>query len=183
MENPWKTLGSREVYRNPWLTLREDQVIRPDGQEGIYGVIDTRIATGVCALTPKRELYLVGQYRYPTQCYSWEIVEGGSDPGEDYLDTMKRELREEAGLLAARWTPLGHEIHISNCISSEMCYIYLAEDLTVTDAEPEATEVLQLRKAPLAECLAMVDRGEIVDAVSILGIVLLDRHLRSRSAG
>lgn len=180
MENPWKTLGSREIYRNPWLSLREDRVIRPDGVEGIYGVIDTRIATGVCALTPDRELYLVGQYRYPTQCYSWEIVEGGSDPGEHYLDAMKRELREEAGLVAARWTPLGHEIHLSNCISSEIGYIYLAEELTEVEAEPEGTEVLEIRKLPFEECVAMIDRGEIVDAVSVLGILLLERHLRTQ---
>lgn len=178
MENPWKTLGTREVYRNPWLTLREDRVIRPDGHEGIYGVIDTRIATGVCALTPERELYLIGQYRYPTKCYSWEIVEGGTDPGEDCMDAMKRELREEAGLVAGRWTPLGHEIHLSNCISSEIGYIYLAEELTEVGAEPEGTEVLEVRKVPFEECLAMVDRGEIVDAVSVLGILLLERYLR-----
>ncbi len=179
MENPWKTLGTREIYRNPWMTLREDRVIRPDGHEGIYGVIETRVATGVCALTPGRELVLIGQYRYPTQCYSWEIVEGGSDPGEDYRDAMKRELREEAGLLAARWTPLGHEIHISNCISAEVGHIYLAEELTETEAEPEGTEVLQVRRVPFDECLRMIDRGEIVDAVSILGILLLDRYLRA----
>lgn len=179
MKNPWKTIASREVYRNPWLRLREDRVVRPDGQEGIYGVVETRIATGVCAVTPERELYLVGQYRYPTQCYSWEIVEGGTDPGEAPLDAMKRELREEAGLVAARWTPLGHEIHLSNCISAEVGFIYLAEDLTECAAEPDGTEILEIRKAPMAECLTMIDRGDIVDAVSILGILLLDRRMRA----
>ena len=106
-ENPWKRIESRTVYTNPWLTLREDRVIRPDGKSGIYTVVETRIATGVVALTPDEEIYLIGQYRYPTEEYSWEIVEGGSDPGEDPLDTAKRELREEAGLVAAQWAAPG----------------------------------------------------------------------------
>ncbi len=83
--NPWKNLGARLVYENQWLTLREDRVIRPDGQEGICSLIDTRIGTAAIALTPSREAYLVGQYRYPTDAYSWKLIEGGADPGETPL--------------------------------------------------------------------------------------------------
>ena len=177
-ENPWKTRDSRVVYSNPWMTIREDRVIRPDGADGIYGVMETRIATGVVALTPEKDVYLVGQYRYPTECYSWEIVEGGTDPGEMPLATAKRELKEEAGIVAERWSQLGGEIHLSNCISSEIGYLYLAQGLTETEPEPDGTEVLQIRKVPLAECLAMVDRGEIQDAMTIMGLLRLDRDLR-----
>ena len=106
-ENPWKTLESRLVYSNPWISVREDQVIRPDGQNGIYSVVETRIATGVVALTPERDVYLVGQYRYPTEMYSWEIIQGGADEDEEPLAACKRELQEEAGLIAKDWTPLG----------------------------------------------------------------------------
>lgn len=179
-ENPWVVLGTREVYRNPWIRVREDRVIRPDGQEGIYGVVETRVATGVVALTPELEVYLVGQYRYPLQAYSWEIIEGGADEGETPLEAMKRELREEAGLVAARWTPLGDEVHLTNCHSSEVGYFYVAEDLTEVEAEPDGTEVLQIRKVPFAECVAMVDRGEIKDAMSIIGILRAERWLRKR---
>ena len=160
------------------MTIREDRVIRPDGADGIYGVMETRIATGVVALTPEKDVYLVGQYRYPTECYSWEIVEGGTDPGEMPLATAKRELKEEAGIVAERWSQLGGEIHLSNCISSEIGYLYLAQGLTETEPEPDGTEVLQIRKVPLAECLAMVDRGEIQDAMTIMGLLRLDRDLR-----
>ena len=176
--NPWKKLGSRVVYENPWLTLREDKVIRPDGEEGIYSVVDTRIATAVAALTPEREVYLVGQYRYPTDMYSWELIEGGTDPGEEPLAAIQRELKEEAGLVAKAWRQLGEEVHLSNCISSETGYFFVAEDLTQTEAEPEATEVLQISRVPFEECLRMVDEGVIKDAMSIMGLMRLDREWR-----
>lgn len=181
-QNPWKTLGSREIYANPWLALREDQVIRPDGKQGIYGVITTRIATGVVALSRDQQVYLVGQYRYPTQRYSWEIVEGGSDPGEDALTTARRELQEEAGLLARTWTPLGGEIHLSNCISAERGFLFLAEDLEWTTASPDGTEVLEVIQKPLGDCLAMVHSGEITDALTILGLLLTERVLDRRGS-
>jgi 8-oxo-dGTP pyrophosphatase MutT (NUDIX family) len=183
--NPWTKTGTREVYRNPWMTLVEDRVIHPDGSEGIYAYYRTRIATGVVAMTPAREVYLVGQFRYPTEMYSWEIVEGGTEPGEEPLAAIQRELREEAGLVARRWTPLGGEFHLSNCISSEIGFVYLAEDLEDVEPEPEATEVLQVRRVPLEEALAMVDRNEIVDAVSQVALLRLDRMLRTnrRSRG
>ena len=176
-QNPWKTISSRKVYSNPWMSVREDQVIRPDGQNGIYGVIDTRIATGVVALTPEHEVYLVGQYRYPTDVYSWEIVQGGADENEDPLTACKRELQEEAGLIAETWTPIGGEIHLSNCISSEKGYLFVAEGLSETEASPDGTEVLQLKKLPLREAVRMAVSGEIVDAVSIIGILLAEKWL------
>ncbi len=178
--NPWKTVSTKTVYSNPWITVREDQVIRPDGNPGIYGVVETRIATGVIALTPQNEVFLVGQYRYPTEVYSWEIIEGGADLGEPPMEAAKRELREEAGVVAGEWEQLGDEVHLSNCFSSERAFFYLARGLTETEREPEGTEVLQVRTVPLAECLAMVDRGEIKDAMSVIALLRLDRQLRTQ---
>lgn len=179
-DNPWTTCGSRIVYRNPWITVREDEVIRPDGEKGIYGVVDTRVATGIIALTPEREVYLVGQFRYPTNVYSWEIIEGGTDQDEPPLRAAQRELREEAGLIAEHWRPLGGEIHVSNCFSSEVGFVYIAEGLTETSSEPDGTEVLQIRKMPFRECLELVDNGTIMDALSIVGILRAERYLRGR---
>lgn len=167
------------VYENPFMKIREDRVIRPDGKEGLYGVVDTRYATGVVALTESQEIFLVGQYRYPTDMYSWEIIEGGSDPGESPLEAIKRELVEEAGLTAERWTQLGPEFHLSNCITSERAYVFLAENLKDVGAAPEGTEVLQLKKVPFAEALEMVRTGEIVDALSIVGIYRAESYLRT----
>jgi 8-oxo-dGTP pyrophosphatase MutT (NUDIX family) len=176
-ENPWKCLSSRTVYTNPWMTVREDQVVRPDGKPGIYGVVQTRIATGVVALTPAQEVVLVGQYRYPTKMYSWEIIQGGTDADEDPMHACRRELQEEAGLIAKSWYALSGEIHLSNCISSEIGFIYLAEDLTETAASPDGTEVLRIRRVPLRDAVRMALSGEIVDAVSVLGVLLAERWL------
>ncbi len=169
-ENPWKTLSSRLIYQNPWIQLREDKVIRPDGLDGIYSVVDTRIAVGIVAVTPQNEIYLVGQWRYPLNAYSWEIIEGGSDSGEDPSATAHRELREEAGLIAGKLEIFGPDVHLSNCFTSERAVFYLAQDLKLTEAEPEGTEVLEVRKVKFEEVFTMVERGEITDAMSVIAI-------------
>lgn len=183
MSNPWTTLSSKVVYENAWIRVREDQVLRPDGNPGIYGVVETRLATGVVALTPEEEIYLVGQHRYPFDQYSWEIIEGGSDDEESALDAAVRELREEAGLEAEHWEPLGPEIHLTNCHSNERGYLFLATGLREVGANPDGTEELALRKMPLAEALAMVDSGEITDAMTIMALLRLDRARRTQSTG
>lgn len=178
--NPWKTLNTRVVYENDWIRVREDQVLRPDGKEGIYSVVETRVAVGVVPLTSDGEVVLVGQYRYPMNEYSWEIIEGGSDGDETPLETAKRELKEEAGLVAHTWTRLGEDIHLSNCHSSEIGVLYLAEDLEETVATPEGTEVLQNRRLPFAEVYEMVENGGVKDSLSLLGIYRSARVLNER---
>lgn len=177
-DNPWKRLGSRIVYSNPWITLREDEVINPNGGKGVYGVLEARVATGIVALTPELDIYLVGQYRYPTGMYSWEIIEGGTEPGEDPLIAAKRELQEEAGLIASSWKRLGGEVHLSNCFSAERAFLYLATDLKEVESTPDETEILQVRRVSFTEALNMLDSGEIVDAMSIMGILRAERMFR-----
>jgi 8-oxo-dGTP pyrophosphatase MutT (NUDIX family) len=176
-ENPWKTLGTKLIYTNPWITVREDQVIRPDGGHGIYGVVETRIATGIVALTPQEEVYMIGQYRYPVKEYSWEIVEGGADNGEAPEDAAKRELKEEAGLVAKEFFQLGPEVHLSNCFSAERAVFFMARGLTEVEKAPEGTEVLQVKKVPFTECLSMVRSGQIKDAMSIIAILRSAHYL------
>ena len=173
--NPWKKLGSRVVYETPWMTIHEDRVVQPDGREGTYSYMETRVATGVVALTPDREVYLVGQYRYPMDAYAWEIIEGGGEAGEDPLETAMRELREEAGLIARDWRPLGGELHLNNLLTTERGYLFLAQDLTDVEVEPDANEKLQLRKIPLAEAIQLVDDGGIQDALSIVALLRTER--------
>ena len=176
--NPWKTISTRHIYKNAWIQVREDQVLRPDGSPGIYGVLESKVATGVVALTERNEVYLVGQYRYPTKHYSWEIIEGGAEPGEAPLSAVKRELREEAGLEARSWEELGGEIHLSNCFSAEVAHLYIARDLTVVPPQPDVTEILEVRCLPFAEAMKMVDSGEIKDAMSIIGLLRAARVLK-----
>lgn len=175
--NPWKTVATKCVYENPWIRVREDQVIRPDGKPGIYGVIEAKVAVGVMAVTADWELYLVGQYRYPTKCYSWEIIEGGAEHGEDPLLAGQRELREEAGILAFQWEMLGPEVQLSNCFTAEVGKIYLAQEFQFVDQDPEGTEVLQIQKVSFRRALEMVDNGEITDSLSVIGILRLYRRL------
>ena len=178
--NPWTTLSSREVYANPWITVREDRVVRPDGSPGIYGVVSAKIAAGVVALTAADEVVLVGQYRYPLERYSWEIVEGGTDHGETSLQAVQRELREEAGYAAADWERLGGDVHLSNSFSDEVAHLYVARELTPVPRDPDPTEVLAVRHVPFDEALAMVEDGEITDAMSVLALFTLARR---RDAG
>ncbi len=177
--NPWKTLSTKHIYTNEWITVREDQVIRPNGTEGIYGVVETRSACAVVALTPEQEIYLVGQFRYTTDTYSWEVIAGGGEKDEAPIVTAKRELEEEAGIVATRWDTLSENIQMSNCYTSEIGHIFLARDLTISAANPDDTEDLALKKIPLSEALAQIDSGEITDAFSMIAIYQTQRWLQA----
>lgn len=176
-QNPWKTLSTKLIYQNPWIKVREDAVIAPDGSNSIYSVVEPKIAVGVLAINEVNEVYMVGQYRYPINQYSWEIIEGGAELGEDPLDCAKRELKEEAGLIANKWQPLSKKIHLSNCFTSEVGYLFLAQNLEIGNNCPDSTEVLQLKKIPFEEVLRLIDLGEISDALTIMAIHLYKNNL------
>ncbi len=168
--NPWTRLSRRTAYENPWITVYHDEVLRPDGRPGVYGVVHFRNrAVGVVALDERDRVLLVGQYRYTLSVYSWEIPEGGAPDGEDPLEAARRELREETGYTAERWELL-LRAHLSNSVSDEEAFCYLATDLRAGKASPEGTERLQVRWLPLREALALAARGEITDALSLLGL-------------
>ena len=177
--NPWTTVKARTVYENPWIKVREDAVIRPDGSPGIYGVVSFQnIAVGVLAV--KNDLiYLVGQYRYPLQRYSWEIPEGGCPKSERPLAAAQRELQEETGLVARIWKYMGKS-HLSNSVSDELAIWYLAEELSQGADNPEETEQLQIRSVSVDEAVRMVHNGEISDAISMMAIL---QFALARSSG
>jgi 8-oxo-dGTP pyrophosphatase MutT (NUDIX family) len=182
LANPWRTLASREVYTNPWITVREDEVLRPDGSPGIYGVVSTALAVGVLALTDDEHVVLVGQWRYTLDEYSWELVEGGAHDGEDGLAAARRELREEAGYEAAHWERLGGDLAVSNSVTDERAELWVARGLTPVPADPDPTEALQVRHVPVDEAVAMVARGELTDVLTVVGLLTFDR-LRSVNGG
>lgn len=150
--------------------------MRPDGSPGIYGVVDMKKAAGVLAVHDDQKVVLVGQYRYTTQCYSWEIIAGGTEDSEEPLTAARRELREEAGLIASDWTTLGSEIHLSNCVTSERAYLFLARGLSRTESAPEPTEILRIAEVPLAQAMEMIGRGEIWDAMTIIALQTYAQH-------
>jgi 8-oxo-dGTP pyrophosphatase MutT (NUDIX family) len=169
--NPWTTLSNRTAYDNPWISISHREVLNPAGGSGIYGVVHFKnTAIGIVPLDSDLNTWLVGQYRYTLEQYSWEIPEGGGRKGEDPLEEAKRELKEETGIMAGLWTPL-LELHTSNSVTDEYGVAYLAQDLSFGASEPEETEALQIRKIPLAEAVEMVMQGEITDSLSMISLL------------
>lgn len=170
-ENPWKITSEKTIYNNPWINVTEYQVINPSGNPGIYGKVHFKnLAIGVIPLDEELNTYLVGQYRFALDQYSWEMPEGGSPEGTDPLESAKRELLEETGLKASQWVEI-QRMHLSNSVSDELCIIYLARDLTQFEAEPEDTEQLIVNKVPFAEVYRMVCSGEITDSVTVAAVL------------
>jgi len=169
-KNPWTVVSTKNVYDNRWISVREDAVIQPDGERGIYGVVHFKnIAIGVLAIEDGF-VYLVGQYRYPLGRYSWEIPEGGCAEGEDPLEAARRELEEETGLRAKNWRKLG-EAYLSNSVSDELAIWYVATGLAQGEHRPEGTEQLEIRRLPFDDAFRMVMSGVITDAISQLAIM------------
>ncbi|NEU10409.1 NUDIX hydrolase [Flavihumibacter sp. R14] len=172
-ENPWQVISSREVYNNPWINLTEHQVINPGGGKGIYGMVHFKnLAIGIVVLDEQHHTWLVGQYRFALDEYSWEIPAGGGSLDSDPLETAKRELLEETGISANHWTEI-QRMHLSNSVSDELAIIYLARELTFGSAAPEETEQLQVKKLPLDEAYGMVTAGRITDSLSVAGLLKL----------
>lgn len=176
-QNPWTTISGALKYENRWIAVTEYQVINPAGGRGIYGKIHFKNrGIGIIPVDDEGNTWLVGQYRYTLNEFHWEIPEGGGLLNEDPLEAAKRELKEETGLTAKRWTPL-LRMNPSNSVSDEECVIYVAEGLQPGESALEETEAdLKVRKLPLLEAIEMVVRGEITDSMSVMGLLMLARN-------
>ena len=179
-DNPWKTKSSAIEYENAWIKVTEHKVLNAVGNDGIYGVVHFKnIAVGIIPLDQNNNTWLVGQYRYPLNQYSWEICEGGGKHGIDPILSAKRELLEELGIKASNWNKL-LDMHLSNSVSDEVGIIYVAKDLEYFEPEPEEEEVLTLKKVSINDAYNMVMEGSITDSLSVAGIlkvkILIDNN-------
>jgi len=169
--NPWTIVDYSSVYNNSWIELTEYNVINPNNGIGIYGRVHFKnIAIAILVLDKKYNTWLVGQYRFPLNKYSWEIIEGGGDLNTNPIESAKRELKEETGIVAKNWTTI-LEMDLSNSVTDERSISFVAKDLSFEDAEPEETEQLQIKKIPFSELYKMVMNGDIRDSLTVATVL------------
>lgn len=168
---PWTVESETAVYDNPWITVTDCKVVRPDGAPGQYGVVHFKnVAVGVLPLLDDGTVPLVGQHRFPHDAYSWEVPEGGGERGVDPLLSAQRELAEETGYRARHWLPLV-EFDISNSVTDEISVCFLAWGLEAGVAEPDADEILAHRRVNFSELHEMVLKGDIRDSLTIIMVL------------
>jgi ADP-ribose pyrophosphatase len=169
-ENPWKTIDSEKVYESAWIAVAKHNVLNPANNPAIYSTIHFKNkAIGVIPLDENYNTWIVGQFRYPTDCYSWEIPEGGGSLNVPYVDSAARELLEETGIKAEKYTEI-MRMHLSNSASDEEAIVFVAQNLSYHNADPEETEVLQIKKLHFNELYKMVNEGQITDAITIAAV-------------
>ena len=175
--NPFKTQSSKVVYQNPWMLVREDAIIRPDGSEGIYGVVESKNSVVIVALNEKNEVYIIRSFKYPVGEWSWGLPGGGGE-GEDALIASKRELVEETGITANEWSVLG-ETRVSSGLMTERMAVLLARDLTFGDRiDADDKDIISEGKfVSFDEIDKMIQNREIDDAQTVTGLYLALRSV------
>jgi len=178
--NPWKTLKSEQVYESAWIKVERHECLNPADKPAIYSVVNFKnLAIGIVPLDNQNNTWLVGQWRYPLKAYSWEIPEGGGPLGIDPLDSAKRELKEETGIIANKFEEI-MRLHLSNSATDELAIVYVAKDLSFENSEPEESEILQIKKLHINEAYEMVNNGQITDAISVAAIMKVWIRLNSQ---
>lgn len=174
---PWKIKSTEEKYKNPWIRVREDQVIRPDGKDGIFGVIEMLAGISVLPIDNEGFVYLTKEFHYAIERDSIEAASGAIAEGETALDAGKRELLEELGIEADEWIDLGLVNPFTTVINSPAT-IFLARDIRFTTATPEGTEVIDIVKFKLEDAKDMVMRSEITHGPSCVLILKAAEYLK-----
>lgn len=172
-KNPWKTLKSEYIFESPWIKLRKDQVLNPAGKNGQYTVTEfKKWAVGVIPLDENENTWIVGQWRYPFNKFTWEIPEGGGDKAFSPLEAGKRELLEETGIEAKEWD-LILEMDLSNSATDEQAYIFVARQLNFYSPKPDEDEQLTIKKIPFKHLFNEVIEGKHLDSLTVAGVLKL----------
>jgi ADP-ribose pyrophosphatase len=170
---PWTILASQPIYRDPWVGLRRDDVLRPDGQPGTHVVVDIKPGVAVLALDDAGFVYLTDEFHYGVGRHTLEVVSGGCDAGEEPLSTAKRELREELGITATEWTALG-SVDPFTSVGVSPTALFLAQRLSFGEHAQEGTERIRCVKMPLSEAVAAVMDSRITHGPS--GVLIFKTH-------
>lgn len=170
-ENPWKIIKKEEIYDSPWIKLIRHEVIHPSGNPGEYNVTHFKnLAIGILPLDDEKNTWLVGQYRFPLNKYSWEIPEGGGALNISPLESAKRELKEETGITAKEFFEI-QRMYLSNSATDELAILYVAKGLSFGKAHPEESEELHCVKIPFEEVYKKVLSGEITDSLTVVAVL------------
>jgi ADP-ribose pyrophosphatase len=174
-ETAWKTLSTKPIYRNKWLSLREDLVELPDGRTTIYGVVTCGHCVGVLPFVDSETVFLIRQYRYVAGHATWEMPTGGVHHGESIEDAAQRELAEEVGYRATRLTQVS-TYHTSKSVMDETAHLFVGENLEKLELPADETEFIEVRPFPFTEVLRMIQAGEIVDSMTIIAVLQAARQ-------
>jgi ADP-ribose pyrophosphatase len=179
-KGPYRVVSSREVYQSEWLRLREDQVLRPDGAPGTFGVVEVRAGVSTLELTGSQDAYLVREYKYVIEREALEVASGVMEEGETPLAAAQRELREELGVEAQEWVELGAVDYLGSSVRSPT-RLFLALDAdAVREQRPDPGEIVRGARVPFSRALELVERGEITHGPSCVVILRADHYLRRR---
>ena len=174
---PYVRHSTRKVYDNPWMSVREDEVTRTNGEEGIFGVITMVAGSTVLPIDENNCTYMVEEFKYGIEKNSLELVSGAIDRHESPLDGAKRELKEELSCVANEWVSLG-VVHPFTTIVNSPNYIFLARRLDFVRAEIPSEDHLKSVKVPFEDALDMVLRSEVIHAASCVAILKAARLLK-----
>ena len=178
--NTWKTLSTEFIYQSAWIAIHKHETINPAGNPAIYSTVHFKNkAIGVLPLSTDGYTWLVGQWRYPLNTYSWEIPEGGGPLNEAPIEAAKRELKEETGIVAKKITEI-MQMHLSNSATDEHAIVYVATELSFEESEPEESEDLAIKKVHFSEAFQMVLNGEITDSISVAAIYKVNYLLEKK---
>jgi 8-oxo-dGTP pyrophosphatase MutT (NUDIX family) len=175
-KGPWTTISSKSVYKNQWIEVSEDEVIRPDGKEGIFGVVEMQPGVSVLPIDDEGYVYLVKEYKYAVEQETIEVIAGGIDQNESVLAAAKRELKEESGILADEFVDLGRVDPFTSIIKSPN-YMFLARQLKFSNSNLEGTEKIEVIKISLDDVFKMVMESKITNGVTVSLILKAKEYL------
>ena len=177
MKRPFKTISSRIAWSCPWYAVRQDEILLPDGSQGVYNTVTKPTAVWILPVTPQGEIVLCHSYRYTVDDWCWELPAGGVKPGQTLAEAALEELHEEVGGSCEALTHLG-QFYTANGICDEVGHYFLATGVSLGEPAHEPAEVIEVHCKPIDHVLQMAYAGQITDAPSALVLLQAAAKLR-----